>query len=203
MPSGGSTSTRVHPRRSPSPTSTSAATSVRVRCGTSVLYRCHPRRGHRRGPRWSPDQRQPSTPGYRAASFGVHPGSRNSSDRLPYGIVVGSLTRQGASAVGTRPWPESPNRSPASPLWIQILSSGPTADPARESLHHPRLLKPGRPIQLDRLAEVSRHPAGRIDTHRRCADQGRQVRLKALELGGPIFRFHCRAIRRRRLRLLA
>ena len=39
-------------------------------------------------------------------------------------------------------------------FWIQILSSGPTADPARESVDRPRPLGPGGPVQLDRLAEV-------------------------------------------------
>ena len=69
-------------------------------------------------------------------------------------------------------------------FWIQILSSGPTADPARESLDRPRPLEPGGPVQLDRLAEVSRHPAGCVEAHGRIADQLCQVRLKVLELGG-------------------
>ena len=41
------------------------ATSVRVRCGTFLLYRCHPRRELQSCPGYSPDQRQPRTPGYR------------------------------------------------------------------------------------------------------------------------------------------
>jgi hypothetical protein len=62
-------------------------------------------------------------------------------------------------------------------FWIQILSSGPTADPARESVDRPRPLEPGGPVQLDRLPEVPRHPAGCVEAHRRGADQFCQVRL--------------------------
>jgi hypothetical protein len=60
----------VHPRPSPQVTvlpRPCTATRVPLCCCTSVLYRCHPRRGAGRGPRLSPDQPQPCTPGYRCA----------------------------------------------------------------------------------------------------------------------------------------
>jgi hypothetical protein len=40
------------------------------------------------------------------------------------------------------------------------------------------------PVRLDRLAEVSGHPAGCVEAHGRVADQRGQVRLQVLELGG-------------------
>ena len=53
-----------------------------------------------------------------------------------------------------------------------------------EILHGRGPLEPGGSVHLDRLAEVSRHPAGCVEAHGRIADQRCQVRLKALELGG-------------------
>jgi hypothetical protein len=46
-----------------------------------------------------------------------------------------------------------------------------------------RCRRAGR-VQLDRLAEVSRYPAGCVEAHGRIANQLCQVRLKVLELGG-------------------
>jgi hypothetical protein len=66
----------VHPRPSPQVTVLTrpcAAAAVRVRCGTSVLYRCHPRREHQPRP---PDAALTSVNPLRQAtgvSFGVHP----------------------------------------------------------------------------------------------------------------------------------
>ena len=65
MPSGGRTSTRVHPCRSQSsrvPASPPVSRCVAVLpCCTAAIHAG----GTSRGPRCSPDQHQPSTPGYR------------------------------------------------------------------------------------------------------------------------------------------
>ena len=63
-------------------------------------------------------------------------------------------------------------------------AAGPWRPVVGKSLRRLRPLEPGGPVQLDRLAEVSRHPAGCVEAHGRSADQLCQVRLKVLELGG-------------------
>ena len=52
-------------------------------------------------------------------------------------------------------------------------------------LRRPGRLEPDGPVHLNRVAEVSRHPAGCVEAHGRIAGQRCQVRLKVLELGGP------------------
>src|SRR6202011_4317113 len=64
------------------------------------------------------------------------------------------------------------------------LRTAPSVTGAAGILHGRGPLKPDGPVHLDRLAEVSRHPAGCVEAHGLIADQRCQVRLKALELGG-------------------
>ena len=88
----------VHPRPYPQVTvlpRPCKSPRVRVSCCTSVLYRCHPRREPQSCPRCSPDQRQPSAPGYRCVV-------RNSPSTCTRSPCLSPLRRyhNGAAAVG-------------------------------------------------------------------------------------------------------